>query len=142
MKTLEDLVECVIGLGANLFYNSPMEACLLITKTNKSEDRKGKVLIINAVKEVKQEKNIAFLETNHIDKIYNNYKDFKEIEGFSKLVSVEEILGNKGSLNIAQYVSNVAVNGESLSVDETLTNWNKQSNELKESMNELFQILK
>ena len=138
----EDLVECVIGLGPNLFYNSPMEACLLITKTNKSEDRKGKVLIINAVKEVKQEKNIAFLETNHIDKIYNNYKDFKEIEGFSKLVSVEEILGNKGSLNIAQYVSNVAVNGESLSVDEALTNWNKQSNELKESMNELFQILK
>ena len=28
----EDLVECVIGLGPNLFYNSPMEACLLITK--------------------------------------------------------------------------------------------------------------
>ena len=55
---------------------------------------------------------------------------------------MEEILGNKGSLNIAQYVSNVAVNGESLSVDEALTNWNKQSNELKESMNELFQILK
>jgi type I restriction enzyme M protein len=137
----EDLVECVIGLGPNLFYNSPMEACLLITKTNKSEDRKGKVLIINAVKEVKQEKNIAFLETNHIDKIYNNYKDFKEIEGFSKLVSVEEILEKKGSLNIAQYVSNVAVNGETLTIDEALTNWNKQSNELKESMDKLFQIL-
>jgi type I restriction enzyme M protein len=30
----QDLVECVIGLGPNLFYNSPMEACLLITKTN------------------------------------------------------------------------------------------------------------
>ena len=28
----QDLVECVIGLGPNLFYNSPMEACLLITK--------------------------------------------------------------------------------------------------------------
>jgi type I restriction enzyme M protein len=137
----DDLVECVIGLGPNLFYNSPMEACLLITKTNKSEDRKGKVLIINAVKEVKQEKNIAFLETNHIDKIYNNYKDFKEIEGFSKLVSVEEILESKGSLNIAQYVSNVAVDVETLTIDEALTNWNKQSNELKKSMDELFQIL-
>ncbi len=48
-----DLVECVIGLGPNLFYNSPMEACLLITKTNKEVNRQGKVLIINAVKEVK-----------------------------------------------------------------------------------------
>jgi len=137
----EDLVECVIGLGPNLFYNSPMEACLLITKTNKSEDKKGKVLIINAVKEVKQEKNIAFLEQKHIDKIYKNYKVFKDIEGFSKVLSVEEILDNKGSLNIAQYVSNVDNNEDSLTIDEAFSNWNEQSNELKVSMNKLFQIL-
>ena len=73
----EDLVECVIGFGPNLFYNSPMEACLLITKTNKEQGKKGKVLIINAVKEVKQEKNIAFLEKQHIDKIFNNYQTFQ-----------------------------------------------------------------
>ena len=137
----QDLVECLIGLGPNLFYNSPMEACLLITKTNKSEDKKGKVLIINAVKEVKQEKNIAFLETKHIDKIYTTTKGFKEIEGFSNVVSVEEILENKGSLNIAQYVSNVVNDLDSPTLDEALTNWEKQSYELKESMNELFQIL-
>ena len=137
----EDLVECVIGLGPNLFYNSPMEACLLITKTNKSEDKKGKVLIINAVKEVKQEKNIAFLESGHIDKIHDNYMVFKGIEGFSKVVSIEEILANKGSLNIAQYISNVDADEKSLTIDEALANWNKQSNELKESMVDLFQIL-
>ena len=66
----QDLVECVIGLGPNLFYNSPMEACLLITKTNKEASKKGKVLFINAVKEVKQEKNMAFLEPQHIERIY------------------------------------------------------------------------
>lgn len=137
----EDLVECVIGLGPNLFYNSPMEACLLITKTNKSPDKKGKVLIINAVKEVKQEKNIAFLEQAHIDKIYGNYKEFKDVEGFSKVVNIEEILENKGSLNIAQYVSNVNVDSNKLTLDEALKNWEQQSDNLKESMNELFQIL-
>ena len=137
----EDLVECVIGLGPNLFYNSPMEACLLITKTNKTEDKKGKVLIINAVKEVKQEKNIAFLESRHIDKIHDNYSVFKDIKGFSKVVSIEEILANKGSLNIAQYISNVDADEKSLTIDEALANWNKQSNELKESMDDLFQIL-
>lgn len=137
----DDLVECVIGLGPNLFYNSPMEACLLITKTNKSEDKKGKVLIINAVREVKQEKNIAFLESKHIDKIYGNYIDFEDIDGFSKVVSIEEIIENKGSLNIAQYVSNVTSNGESLTIDEALMNWNEKSIKLKDSMNELFQIL-
>lgn len=137
----EDLVECVIGLGPNLFYNSPMEACLLITKTNKSAERKGKVLIVNAVKEVKQDKNIAFLEQKHIDKIYDNYTNFKEIEGFSKVVDIEAILEKKGSLNIAQYVSNVGIDEEKRTIDESLIEWEKQSDSLKNSMNELFQIL-
>lgn len=137
-----DLVECVIGLGPNLFYNSPMEACLLITKTNKSKDRQGQVLIINAVKEVKQEKNIGFLESKHIERIFNSYKDFKDEEGFAKVVGIETILNNKASLNIAQYVSNVDQSGDYLSFDEALRNWEENSKTAKESMNQLFEILK
>jgi len=137
----EDLVECVIGLGPNLFYNSPMEACLLITKTNKSKDRQGKVLIINAVKEVKQEKNIAYVEQKHIDRIYKAYQEFDDVAGFAKVVSLDEILGNKGSLNIAQYISNVDSSIEKFTLDEALSNWNSESEKLKQSMNQLFQIL-
>jgi type I restriction enzyme M protein len=137
----EDLVECVIGLGPNMFYNSPMEACLLITKTNKSKERKGKVLIINAVKEVRQEKNIAYLDKKHIDRIYSSYTNFKDEEGFSKVVTIERILENKGSLNIAQFISNVNTSEDVFSLDETIDNWEKTSMQLKKSMNELFQIL-
>ena len=137
----EDLVECVIGLGPNLFYNSPMEACLLITKTNKSENKKGKVLFINAVKEVKQDKNIAFLEQQHIDKIYTIYKNFSEESEIAKIVSNEKLLENKGSLNIAQFLSNVDKSATELSVSDALDAWNEQSSSLKDSMNELFQIL-
>jgi type I restriction enzyme M protein len=137
----EDLVECVIGLGPNLFYNSPMEACLLITKTNKSKEKQGKVLIINALKEVKQEKNIAFLDQIHIDKIFKTYKDFKNIEDFAKIVSVKELLENKGSLNIAQYLSNVDTSNPVLSVNEAFSNWKAQSKTLEKSMNQLFEIL-
>ena len=102
----EDLVECVIGLGPNLFYNSPMEACLLITRTRKAADRQGKVLIINAVKEVRQDKNIGLLEESHIKRIYQPIQISKMKRAFA-IVPVEEILENKGSLNIVQYVSNV-----------------------------------
>ena len=137
----EDLVECVIGLGPNLFYNSPMEACLLITKTNKEQGKKGKVLIINAVKQVKQEKNIAFLEKQHIDKIFNNYQKFSDETGFSKVVPIEDILENKGSLNIAQYVSNVDSSREQINLNQAMEDWENQSETLKKSMNELFQIL-
>jgi type I restriction enzyme M protein len=137
----DDLVECVIGLGPNLFYNSPMEACLLITKTNKAADKKGKVLIINAVKEVKQDKNIAYLEQNHIDRIYKTYKEFTDVDSFAKVVSVEEIIENKGSLNIAQYVSNVDNGVDKISLEDTIAKWEKESQKLKESMNQLFQII-
>ncbi|QYH40003.1 SAM-dependent DNA methyltransferase [Algoriphagus sp. NBT04N3] len=136
-----DLVECVIGLGPNLFYNSPMEACLLITKTNKSKDRKGKVLIINAVKEVKQEKNIAYLEERHIERIYASYQNFRDEEGFSKVLDIDTLLENKGSLNIAQYVSNVNTEGTTISFDAALKNWEEKSFELKASMKQLFETL-
>lgn len=47
-----DIVECVIGLGPNLFYNSPMEACIMICRMNKHPERRGQVLFINAINEV------------------------------------------------------------------------------------------
>jgi type I restriction enzyme M protein len=138
----EDLVECVIGLGPNLFYNSPMEACLLITTTKKKKERRGKILIINAVKEVKQDKNISFLEANHIDRIYKSYLDFKDEEGFSKVVDNEVVLIKKASLNIAQYVSNVTQIDNVIPLIETIQTWEESSKALNKSMNELFVILK
>lgn len=137
-----DLVDSVIGLGPNLFYNSPMEACLLITTTNKPKERKGKVLVINAVKELKQDKNISFLESSHINKIYNCYKAFHDVAGFSKVLSVKDILNSKASLNVAQYVSNVDTDGVVLSINKALSNWEDSSSTLESSMNQLFQILK
>ncbi|MCT3805392.1 SAM-dependent DNA methyltransferase [Elizabethkingia anophelis] len=133
-----DVVEAVIGLGPNLFYNSPMEACLLITNNNKSVEKKGKILIINAVKDVKQEKSISFLEKKHIDKIYKTYLDFKEIEGYAAIVDQSIILVNKASLNIAQYVSNVEKNETQISLTETMVEWKSASEKLTESMTKLF----
>ena len=42
---IEDLVECVISLGPNLFYNSSMTSCLLVTNNNKQVARKGKDIV-------------------------------------------------------------------------------------------------
>jgi type I restriction enzyme M protein len=138
----EDLVECVIGLGPNLFYNSPMEACLVITKTNKEKNKKGKILFINAVQEVKQEKTIAFLEEKHIDKIFKAYKDFKSVENFSSLVSSNVVLNNNGNMSISLYVRpDTTESNFSLPFDKAFENWESSSLKLQKSMNELFQII-
>lgn len=135
-----DCVDCVIGLGANLFYNSPMEACLLICRTKKPTERKGKILFINAVDEVKKDKTISTLENHHIEKIFNAYKDYKNIEGFAKVVSNEDILNNGATLNISQYVSRLEVkdNTPKQSFEELYAEWEHNRNELHNALEELL----
>lgn len=138
----EDLVECIIGLGPNLFYNSPMEACLLITTTNKAEHKKGKVLFINAVNDVKQEKTMGFLEQKHIDKIFRAYTKFESQENFAALVDTKDVLANKGNMAISLYVQ-PKKNGDNpiLPFEEAFVNWEESGSNLKKSMSELFKIL-
>jgi len=138
----EDLVECVIGLGPNLFYNSPMEACLLITKTNKSEDKKGKVLFINAVNDVSKRKNFSFLSEENLNKIYDAYTKFEDRKSFAKVVDTSEFLKNNGNMSISLYVQpEKDVENIVLPFKESYENWINSGSELKESIDELFKIL-
>ena len=41
-----DILDCIIGLGANLFYNASMEACIIICNNNKPAIKRDKVLSI------------------------------------------------------------------------------------------------
>src|SRR5690606_19391176 len=100
-------------------------------------DKKGKILIVNAVKDVKQEKSISFLEKKHIDKIYQTYINFESIEGYAIIVDKEVVLERKASLNIAQYVSNVDDTIGQITFRETILNWEEASDHLKLSMKAL-----
>ena len=135
-----DCVDCVIGLGPNLFYNSPMEACLLICRMQKPTQRKGKILFINAVDEVKRDKTISMLEEKHIDKIFKAYKEYKDITGFAKVVDNEQILENGATLNISQYVSRLEVKDETpkQTLEELIELWKKDREELYDGIKNLI----
>jgi len=137
-----DLIECVIGLGPNLFYNSPMEACLLITQTNKMPNKRGKILFINAVNEVKQDKNMGYLEDQHVSKIFEAYKDFSNKKNFAALLDIEEVLNNKGNMAINLYVRQTQLeSSDMIPFDDAFASWNDSSEKLKVSMNALFDSL-
>ena len=74
-------------------------------------------------------------------KIHKAYLEFKNKDGFCKVVSIEDILDKQASLNMALYVSNVDTSIKQISLDDALQNWKESSAQLKESMQELFQIL-
>lgn len=138
----DDLVECIIGLGPNLFYNSPMEACLLITKTNKEKCKRGKVLFINAVKEVKQKSTLGFLEPNHIDKIFSSYNEFTSQDGFSVLVYLEDIRDKDFNMAINLYVRpDSLINQEKVSFKEVYQQWECSSDESSASIETLIKSL-
>lgn len=136
----QDLVECIISLGPNLFYNSPMVSCLMITNNNKTPERKGKILLIQAVDEVRREKTISYLDTKHIDRIHNSYINFKDENGFTKIIANDVITADKNArLNVQLYVDEMAINTDSFST--LLENWNENSKKLKDSMESLFKTI-
>ena len=99
-----DLLECVLGLGPNLFYNSPMEACILICRTRKPAVRQGKVLFIDALHEVARERALSYLKPEHQQRIANAYSAFADADGFAAVVPIAEILEREGNLSIPRYV--------------------------------------
>jgi type I restriction enzyme M protein len=142
-----DHIECVIGLGPNLFYNSPMEACVVVCRTLKPPERWGKILFINAVNAVTRQRAQSYLEEDHIEKIVLAYREFKDVLDFARVVGLNEIRGNGSNLSIAQYVrpangssQNEAADGQALA--EAIHDWQASSQALRQSMDQLFAALK
>ncbi len=100
-----DVIECVLGLGPNLFYNSAMEACVVICRTHKPIARKGHILFINAVNEVTRERTHSFLTDDHIERIVNAYHSFRDETGFTRVVTLDEVRKNNESLKLDLYVA-------------------------------------
>ena len=138
-----DLLEAVIGLGPNLFYNSPMEACIMICRTNKAPENRGKVLFINAVKEVTRKNAESFLEDDHITKIANAYDDYESIPGFAKKATIKDIEKNGYSLSIPLYVNEqTEVRQEEVyDLKTCCQNWLKISNEMRKNYKELVAMI-
>ena len=118
-----------------------MEACVVICRTKKVKERRGKILFINAVNEVTRERAQSFLTDEHIQRIVDAYRGFTDIEGFARVISNGEVLEKGCNLSIPLYVrtNNGNDNGEEkISLKEAVTQWQESSKKLRESMNELF----
>jgi type I restriction enzyme M protein len=135
-----DIIECVLGLGPNLFYNSPMEACVVICRAVKPKVRKGRILFIDAVNEVTRDRAQSFLTDDHIEHIVKAYERFKDEAGFTHVATRDEIRKQGGNLNISLYVaateptpvSNGTANGNA--VRESLTAWHDSAAEARNAL--------
>ena len=135
-----DQIEAVIGLGPNLFYNSPMEAMILVGNTNKSKERKGKVLFVNGKDDYIENKGQAYLTEAHIIKLYKAFKDFVDIPHYAKVATIDEIMALDGNMNIKFYV-NADNAGDEVGFGDAFTAWETSGRDLKDSMKNLLEAL-
>ena len=139
-----DLLDCVIGLGPNLFYNSPMEACIVICRTKKPDSHKGYVLFINAVNEVTRKNAESFLEPSHIETIRNAYETWQTDGVLAKKVSIREIEKNGFSLSIPLYVKDPSAAAAVVptgTTQEHYEDWRAASAQLWENYNALNALM-
>ncbi|MEI7700632.1 MAG: N-6 DNA methylase [Planctomycetia bacterium] len=113
-----DVIECVVGLGPNLFYNSAMDSCVVVCRTNKPKHRRGKILLIDAKDEVTRERTQSFLKPEHLARIIQTYRAFKEEPGFSRVLSLSESVANDGNLNIALYIDSTPISRMDATTDQ------------------------
>lgn len=135
-----DVVEAVIGLGPNLFYNSPMEACIVICRLRKPPERVDRVLLIDAVNEVTRERGQSLVTAEHISRVLSSFRGFVDEDGFSAVVTKEDILQQDGSLSIPLYVQRVDNRGHR-SVDEAVGAWDYSARDLRQKAADLLLVL-
>ena len=137
----KDLVECVIGLGPNLFFNAPMEACIVICRTVKKPERKNKILFINAIDEVTRKNAQSYLEDKHIRHIADAYHSNMDEKDYSRLVDIREIEGNNYSLSIPLYVRKKGAEPIALDLQECLYDWQDNSALMHETLLDVMRML-
>lgn len=140
-KLLEaDLIDTVISIGKNLFYNSPMEACILICRTQKEEKKKGKILLIKATDLVERKNSESYLTEEHIKTILSIYNSYSDIEGRSCVIENKDVPTNNYTISPKYYVKSTDTR-ESQNLDVLLQNWKEASVSLHNSLSTLMEGL-
>jgi type I restriction enzyme M protein len=139
-----DLVDCVLGLGPNLFYNSPMEACVVICRTAKPPERRGKILFIDGVKDVARVQAQSFLKPEHQVRVLQAYQGFTDQPGFARVATLAEVAEQDYSLSIPLYVRRTLTTAKpeaAKSLKEIWEDWEEAGREFWLEMDGVVEML-
>lgn len=128
-----DVLDAVVSIGKNLFFNSPMEACILICRKNKPDSRKGKVLLIKATDLVERKNTESYLTQDHISTIVSLYNQYENIEGRTRVIKYSDVPEKNYTISPKYFVKSTT-SDENEDIQILLLNWNKSSDDLHRSV--------
>jgi len=132
----KDWIEAVLLLPDNLFYNTTAAGIILVLNKNKPRERKQKILLINASQEFEKGRPKNFIPDEKIKKIASAFHAFKDVERFTKVISVDEAKKNDYNLSPSRYVETGAAE-EYKDIPTLLTELGKLDDESKKIEKEL-----
>ena len=100
----QDLIEGVIYLPENLFYNTTAPGIILFLNKAKPDDRKGKLFLLNASRDFAKGDPKNYLPDNAILRIADTFKSWREEDKFSRIVTREEIAKNDFNISPSRYI--------------------------------------
>jgi type I restriction enzyme M protein len=150
----EGLVDCMVALPTQLFYNTQIPACLWFLARNRTNhkyrNRKGEILFIDArnTGALISRKNKAFTDEDisKISEVYHNWRNidgkYEDIQGFCKSATIKEVEENSYVLTPGRYVGNEDVLDDGISFEDKVAEISQNlSAHFRESL-ELQELIK
>ena len=100
----QDLIDGVIYLPENLFYNTTAPGIVLFLNKAKAKERKGKLFLFNAATEFAKGDPKNYLPEEAITRIADTFKAWREVEKYSRIVPHEEIAKNDFNISPSRYI--------------------------------------
>lgn len=147
-----DLVECVVALPKQLFYNTGIPACIWFLRREKSNHSK-EVLFIDASEmgymKDRVHRDLADEDTKLIADTYHNWRNviaseekqsaYKDVKGFCKAANIEDIIKHNYVLTPGRYVGIEDEEDDGISFETKmaeLTTTLKEQMDKEEALNE------
>ena len=129
----ENLLECVVGLPANLFFGTGIPAAILLFNRGKAT---RDVLFIDASKQFEKGTNQNILRAEDIDRIVETREAFESVEKYAQRASFDDIEENEFNLNIPRYVDTFEEEEEVdiPAVQERIEKLERELSEVRETM--------
>lgn len=99
-----DLIEAVVTLGDKLFYGTGLSPCFLILRRLKPAEHSSRILMVDGSKILTARRAQNILTPEDIDRLYELYTGYDNVEDFSKVVTIKDIEGKDWNLSPNRYI--------------------------------------
>jgi type I restriction enzyme M protein len=139
----QDLIEGVIYLPENLFYNTTAPGVIIVLNKAKPKDRRGKLLLLNASREFMKGDPKNYIPDDAILRISDSFKSMGEKEKYSRIVSREEIAKNDFNISPSRYIHTGAADEYRLIADivEELDALEEESENTNKQLKEILKVI-